>query len=73
MITLETTITGFQIGEALAGDLEELAFCMAELASDLSTDDFEDVAEHVHEPEIVGPFLRALAEAIHPTTELDND
>lgn len=69
MITLTTTINGAQIGEALAGDVEELAYCLIELASDLASDYFEEVADHVHSPEIVGPFLRALADAIHPELE----
>lgn len=73
MITFETTLSGPQIARALGGDLEETSYCLNELANEISTDEFEEIAEHVSEPEIVGPFLRALAEAIYPTTEMDND
>ncbi len=73
MITLETTLSGPQIARALGGDLEETSYCLSELANEISTDEFEEIAEHVSEPEIVGPFLRALAAAIYPTTETDDD
>ena len=66
MITISTTLTGWQIGEELASDAEELAYCLTELSSDLNVDEFWQVAEHTQEPEIVGPFLRALADAIDP-------
>ena len=73
MITVENTLTGGQIGRALVGDLEEFAYCLSELSVELQVRDFGEVADHVQNPEIVGPFLRALADQIDPQKETSND
>ncbi len=72
MITMETRITGEQIGSALAGDAAELAYCLTalseelDLADILTVDYFVGVMERVRDPAVVGLFLRALADAIDP-------
>lgn len=59
------SVTGGQVGGALADDPEELWYALREIA-DIGNDDVEQVAEyaHGHEAEIVTKFLRKLADAI---------
>lgn len=47
MITIETQISGSQIGSKLAGDIEELAYALVEMANDMSLDDMREVADYI--------------------------
>lgn len=66
MITIETQISGGQIGGKLAQDPEEFAYALIELADELSSSDAREVAEYVNDyrREEVAVMLDTLAAAL---------
>lgn len=65
MITITTTLDGFQIGDALAGDAEATSKCLAELASQADSDFIVEAGFYAFKdiPKVCA-FLRQLADEI---------
>lgn len=71
MLSFDVSLSGTQVGAALADDGEELAYALVELADDHSM--FEEISENIgwDDRTIVINWLRALAN--HLAGNTDND
>ncbi len=64
-IELSLSVYGPQLATALAGDPEELSYFFKTLSEDYSATDLgEEIADYIHDPELIAEWLQELARAI---------